>query len=82
MLDHVRNVMQEHNNIKINTVFNREFLAGDKRANKSVNTRNCELFHSTDLREWYELCVIKLILASLDEFHERDSVVAYPQFNH
>jgi len=41
-------------NIKINTVFNGEFVAGDKRANKNIATRNYELFHSSDLQEWYE----------------------------
>jgi len=35
--------------MKINTVFNGEFVAGDKRANKSITTRNCELFRSSDL---------------------------------
>jgi len=44
VLERVRNIIQRHNNIKINTVFSGEFVAGDKRTNKSVNTRNCELF--------------------------------------
>jgi len=41
--------------------------------NNSVSTRNCELFCSSDLREWYELHVIELTLASLEEFQERNS---------
>ena len=73
VLDRVHNVMKKHDNIKLNTVFNGEFVAGDKRANKSINTRNFELFHSSNLREWYERHVTKFILASLDEFQERDS---------
>jgi len=36
VIERVRSVMQEHDNIKINTVFNGEFVAGDKRANKSL----------------------------------------------
>ncbi|XP_071576945.1 uncharacterized protein [Temnothorax nylanderi] len=76
VLDHVRNVMQRHASVKINTVFNGEFVTGDKRANKSISTRNCELFRSSDrsnLREWYKLHVIEPTLAKLEEFQERDS---------
>ncbi|XP_070526949.1 uncharacterized protein [Cardiocondyla obscurior] len=69
----VRNVMHEHHNVKINTVFNGEFVAGDKTANKSVCTKNSELLHTCDLLEWYESQVIEPILSSLDEFQERDS---------
>jgi len=65
--------MQERDNIKINTVFNGEFVAGDKSANKSIATRNYELFRTSNLREWYELRVVEPILASLEEFQERDS---------
>ena len=39
----------------------------------SINTRNCELFHTSDLQEWYQRCVIEPTLASLEEFQERDS---------
>jgi len=73
VLDRVRSVMQERDNIKINTVFNGEFVAGDKSANKSIATRNYELFRTSNLREWYELHVVEPILASLEEFQERDS---------
>ncbi|KYM95311.1 hypothetical protein ALC62_14051, partial [Cyphomyrmex costatus] len=73
VLERVRDVMQRHNSVKINTVFNGEFVSGDKRANKSVSTRNYELFRSSDLQEWYASRVVEPILASLDEFQERDS---------
>ena len=73
ILEHVRNVIQRHNCVKINTVFNGEFVTGEKRANKSINTRNYELFRTSDLREWYESRVIEPTLASLEEFQERDS---------
>jgi len=43
--------MERYDNIKINTVFNGEFVAGDKRANKSIATKNYELFRSIDLQE-------------------------------
>jgi len=51
VLDHVRDVLRKRDTLKINTVFNVEFVTGDKSANKSIATRNYELFHSTDLRE-------------------------------
>jgi len=73
VLERVRSVMQEHDNIKINTVFNGEFVTGDKRANKSITTRNYELFRSSDLQEWYDSRVVESILTSLEEFQERDS---------
>ncbi|XP_071571453.1 uncharacterized protein [Temnothorax nylanderi] len=76
VLDHMQNVMQRHASVKINTVFNGEFVTGEKRANKSINTRNSELFRSSDrsdLREWYKLHVIEPTLAKLEEFQERDS---------
>ncbi|XP_071578695.1 uncharacterized protein [Temnothorax nylanderi] len=73
VLIHVRNVMQRHDNVKINTMFNGEFVAGDKRANKSIATRNYELFRESDLCEWYKRHVIEPTLASLEEFQERDS---------
>jgi len=57
----------------VNTVFNGEFVADDKRANKSINTRNYELFQTLNLREWYEPHVIELTLAALEEFQKRDS---------
>ncbi|XP_070155793.1 uncharacterized protein, partial [Polyergus mexicanus] len=63
----------KHFNVKINSVFNGEFVTGDKRANKSINTRNYELFRTSDLREWYERRVVEPTLASLEEFQERDS---------
>jgi len=52
-------------------------VRGNKRANKSIVTRNYELFYSTDLREWYELRVMEPTdLASLQEFQERGWVLS------
>jgi len=48
-------------------------VAGDKRANKSIVTRNYELFRTSDLQEWYESRVVEPTLTSLKEFQERDS---------
>jgi len=73
VLERVQNVMQERDNIKINTVFNGEFVTGDKRANKSITTRNYELFRTSDLQEWYQSRVVEPTLTSLEEFQERDS---------
>ena len=73
VLENVRKVMERHINVKVNTVFNGEFVAGDKHANKSINTRNYELFQTSDLHEWYERRVVEPTLASLEEFQERDS---------
>ena len=48
--DRVQNIIQRQDNIKINTVFNGEFVSDNKCANKSVITRNYEFFRSSDLR--------------------------------
>ncbi|KYN50250.1 hypothetical protein ALC62_06571, partial [Cyphomyrmex costatus] len=73
VLERVQCVLQRYDSIKINTVFNGEFVAGDKRANKSIATRNYEIYQCTDQREWYVSRVIEPILTSLEEFQERDS---------
>jgi len=54
-------------------MFNSEFVASDKSANKNIATRNYELFYLTDLREWYELRVDEPILASLKKFQKCDN---------
>ena len=54
VFEHVHSVMQQYDSIKINSVFNDEFVKGDKQANKSIATQNYELYQCTDLREWYE----------------------------
>ncbi|EZA55644.1 hypothetical protein X777_04316 [Ooceraea biroi] len=54
-------------------MFNGEFVAGEKIANKSINTRNRALFRTSNLKEWFAQYVIEPTLASLEEFQERDS---------
>ncbi|KYN21953.1 hypothetical protein ALC57_05665 [Trachymyrmex cornetzi] len=73
VLERVQCIMQRYDSVKINTIFNGEFVAGDKRANKSIATRNYELYRYSDLREWYVTRVVEPILTSLEEFQERDS---------
>jgi len=51
LLEHVQSVIRKHDNIKINTVFDGEFVSGDKHVNKSVSTRNYEFFCSSDLQK-------------------------------
>ncbi|KYN09457.1 hypothetical protein ALC57_18430, partial [Trachymyrmex cornetzi] len=59
--------------LKVNTIFNGEFVADAKRSAKSIITKNYELFNTSDLREWYDEHVMDNILAALEEFQERDS---------
>ncbi|KYN23487.1 hypothetical protein ALC57_04094 [Trachymyrmex cornetzi] len=73
VLERVQCIIQRYDSIKINTIFNGEFVAGDKRANKSIITRNYELYRYTHLRELYVTRVVESILTSLEEFQERDS---------
>ena len=46
------------------------FMAGDKRANKNIATRNYELYQCTDLRDTR---VIESSLSSLEKFQKRNS---------
>ncbi|KYN22204.1 hypothetical protein ALC57_05406 [Trachymyrmex cornetzi] len=64
---------QRHICLKVNTIFNGEFIADVKRAVKSITTKNYELCATSDLREWYDKHVTDSILTSLEEFQERDS---------
>ena len=73
VLERVREAINVHGSVKVNTAFNGEFVAGDKRANKSVNTKNYAFFQVSDLNEWYQRYVIEATLAKLEEFQERDS---------
>jgi len=50
-----------------------------ERANKSINTKNYELFRTFDLNEWYERYIIEPTLALLEEFQEHDSGWALSQ---
>ncbi|XP_067215244.1 uncharacterized protein [Linepithema humile] len=65
--------MVEHGSVKINSMFNGEFIAGNKTAVKTIATKNRELFPTSDLNEWYTKHVVDAILTSLEEFQERDS---------
>lgn len=82
VLDNVQKFVEKHGNIKINTVFNGEFVAGDKRVDKSISTENCKLFRPSVtrkysvyhyLREWYARHVVEPTLAFLEEFQKDDS---------
>jgi len=54
-------------------MFNGEFVADNKHVNKSIATRNYELFRTSDLQEWYESLIVEPTLTLLEEFQERDS---------
>ncbi|KYN10461.1 hypothetical protein ALC57_17400, partial [Trachymyrmex cornetzi] len=73
VLGQVRDAVERHGNAKVNTAFNGEFATNDKRAIKSINTKNIEIYRCTDIREWYERHVIEPTLTSLEEFQKRDS---------
>ncbi|KYQ53617.1 hypothetical protein ALC60_01406 [Trachymyrmex zeteki] len=51
MLEQVRDAVERHGSVKVNTAFNGEFVANDKRANKGINITNIEIYRYTDLRE-------------------------------
>ncbi|XP_018403208.1 PREDICTED: uncharacterized protein LOC108780113 [Cyphomyrmex costatus] len=73
VLERVRGAIERHGSVKVNTAFNGEFIAGDKRTVMSINSKNCELYPASNVREWYVSRVIEPTLASLEEHQERDS---------
>ncbi|KYM94372.1 hypothetical protein ALC62_14999 [Cyphomyrmex costatus] len=75
VLERVQSVLQRYDSIKINTVFNGEFVAGDKRANKSIATRNYEIYRCTDQRECSSA---KLELHSVDCGKLNDCAIRLP----
>ncbi|KAL6264190.1 hypothetical protein P5V15_004271 [Pogonomyrmex californicus] len=51
VLERVRDIIQRHDSVKVNTAFNDKFVTGDKRANKSiklkiVNSFECQIWTS------------------------------------
>ncbi|KYN42704.1 hypothetical protein ALC56_02863, partial [Trachymyrmex septentrionalis] len=70
VLERVRDAVERHG-AKVNTAFDGEF-SKDKRANKSIITKNSEIYRCTDMREWYDRHVVEPTLASIEEFQERD----------
>ena len=74
VIEQVRDAIAKHGSVKVNTVFNGKFVnIRDDRDNKSLATKNYEIYRASNLREWYEQRVIEVILTMLDEFQERDS---------
>lgn len=73
VLVRMRENLERHACLKVNTIFNGEFVSGPKIAVKSITTRNRLLLGLSDLREWYDVHVIEAILSGLEEFQERDS---------
>ncbi|KYN24342.1 hypothetical protein ALC57_04058 [Trachymyrmex cornetzi] len=51
VLERVRDAVERHGSVKVNTAFNGEFATKDKRANKSIITKNSEIYRCTDMRE-------------------------------
>ena len=49
VLDQIRDNLQRHICLKVNTIFNGEFVANAKRSAKSI-TKNYELFGTSDLQ--------------------------------
>ncbi|KYN19388.1 hypothetical protein ALC57_08281 [Trachymyrmex cornetzi] len=51
VLERVRDAVERHGSVKVNTAFNGEFATKDKRDNKSIITKNSEIYRCTDTRE-------------------------------
>ncbi|XP_071578407.1 uncharacterized protein [Temnothorax nylanderi] len=73
VLEKVQDNLTRYSCLKVNVIFNGEFVADVKTDVKSISTRNEQLLLGSDLGEWYDRHVRDAILAALDEFQERDN---------
>jgi len=68
----MQNVIQKHDNIKINTVFNGEFVSDDKKM-MQIKVWASEIMNSS-VHLIYTSHIIEPILSLLEDFQERDSM--------
>ncbi|KYM99021.1 hypothetical protein ALC62_10243 [Cyphomyrmex costatus] len=73
VIPQIRSNLQKHACLKVNTMFNGEFVVDDKRSIKSIATKNHDLYAISDLKKWYDKYVMDEILIGLEEFQERES---------
>jgi len=52
VLECMRNAIERHGSVKVNTVINGKFTTNDKSANKSIITKTIEIYRCTDLRKY------------------------------
>jgi len=50
-LERVRDAVERHDSVKVNIAFNGEFVMKNKHANKSIITKNSEIYRYTDMRK-------------------------------
>ncbi|KYN22041.1 hypothetical protein ALC57_05573 [Trachymyrmex cornetzi] len=60
VLELVRDAVERHGSVKVNTAFNGDFATKDKRANNSIITKNSEIYRCTDSR--YTMPDLTLVL--------------------
>jgi len=68
-LERVRDAVERHGSVKVNTAFNDEFATKDKRANKSIVTKNSEIHRFTRVVR----AACHRAYPSIEEFQERDN---------
>jgi len=74
VLDRVRENLNLHNCLKVNTIFDGEFTNHDTKIEiKSISSKNSQILPTSDLREWYDSKVIDYTLAQIDEFEGSES---------
>ncbi|XP_076301457.1 uncharacterized protein LOC143219338 [Lasioglossum baleicum] len=78
----VTEFLNAHSLLKVNVRLEAEFVLRDEVSVKSFGTRNVVLFRTSNLRRWYLKDVVPPILASMEEFQERDSGWALSKILH
>ncbi|KYN09494.1 hypothetical protein ALC57_18399 [Trachymyrmex cornetzi] len=78
VLERVRDAVERHGSVKVNTAFNGEFATKDKRANKSIITKNSEIYRCTDIRE----CPRYTTVFNLTNIEFQMTLKDIPKFEH
>ncbi|KYN17045.1 hypothetical protein ALC57_10681 [Trachymyrmex cornetzi] len=81
VLERVQDAIERHGSVKVNTAFNGELATNDKRAKKSITTKNIEIYRYTDLREWYQQHVIENPNGTIFNFYTMKLKKKLPNLN-
>ena len=82
VLEQVRDAVERHGSVKVSTAFNGDFATKDKCVNKSIITKNSEIYRCTDMREVRTIRrrAYPSIARKIPRMQQRVGIVANPQF--
>ncbi|KYN23233.1 hypothetical protein ALC57_04350 [Trachymyrmex cornetzi] len=73
VLERVQDAIERHGSVKVNTAFNGEFATKDKRAIKSINIKNIEIYRACTTSVRAQSCIRTQWIAGWSAFYRRRS---------